>query len=105
MAGDQPAREHAIGGDGDAEFAAGRQDLVLDHARDQRIFDLQIDDRSDRGGAADRRRADLGKPDMADIAGLDQIGDGADGLLDRHVRIEPRGPVDVDVIGPQALQL
>jgi hypothetical protein len=35
MAADQPARQHAIGGDADAELAAGRQDAVLDAARDQ----------------------------------------------------------------------
>jgi hypothetical protein len=42
MSADQPARQHAIGGDADAELPASRQDLVLDAARDQRVFDLQI---------------------------------------------------------------
>ncbi len=31
-------------------------------------------------------------------------GDGADRLLDRHVGIEPRRPVDVDMVGAQPLQ-
>ena len=43
-------------------------------------------------------------PMCADVAGLDHLGDRADGLLDRHVRIEPGGAVDVDVVGAEALQ-
>ena len=61
MAADQAARQHAVGGDADAKLAAGRQDLVLDAARDQRIFDLQIADRMHGGGAPDRLRADFGQ--------------------------------------------
>ena len=44
------------------------------------------------------------RPMCADVAGLHQFGDGADGLLDRYVRIEPAGPVDVDVVGAEALE-
>ena len=61
------------------------EDLVLDAARDQRVLDLQVGDRVHRGGAADRLGADLGEPDVAHVAGLDQLGDRADGLLDRGV--------------------
>jgi len=57
-----------------------------------------------RGGAPDRLRADLGQADVAHVTGLHELGDRADGLLDRHVRVEPRRPVDVDVVGAQALQ-
>ena len=55
----RPRDRTAIGGDADAELAAGRQDLILDAARDQRIFDLQVGDRVDGVGAAQRLRADL----------------------------------------------
>src|SRR4029453_11701229 len=41
---DEAARENAIGGDGDTELAAGRENVVLDAARDQGIFDLEIRD-------------------------------------------------------------
>ena len=54
VAGEQAAGEHAVGGDADAELARRRQDLVLDPARDQRVLDLQVGDRVDGGGAADR---------------------------------------------------
>ena len=82
----------------------GRQDFILDAARDQRIFDLQIADRMHGGGAADRFGAHLRQADMADIAGLHHVGDGADRLLDRHVRIEPRRPVDIDMVDAEPLQ-
>ncbi len=52
VSADEAARQHAIGRDADAELAAGRQDAVLDAARDQRILDLQI---ADRCTAAARR--------------------------------------------------
>src|SRR5215217_3733514 len=56
------------------------------------------------GGAADGVGAHLRQADVAHVAGLDHLGDGADGVLDRHVRIEARGAVDVDVIDTQTLQ-
>ena len=104
VAADQATRQHAIGGDADAELAASRQDLFLDAARDQRIFDLQVGDRVHGRGAADRLGADLRQADMPDIACLHQIGDRADRILDRHIRIEPRRPVDVDMVDAQPLQ-
>ncbi len=44
------------------------------------------------------------RPMCADVAGLHQLGETADGLLDRYVWIEPAGPVDVDIVGAEALQ-
>ena len=104
MAGDEAARQHAVGGDADAERAAGRQDFTFDHAHDERIFDLQVGDRVNRRGAADGRCADLGEPDRPHIAGLDHIGDRADRILDRNVGVEPRRPIDVDHVDAEALQ-
>ena len=98
-----PRLEHAVGGDRDAERATGRQDRGLDPARDQRVLDLQIADRMRRGGAADRLGADLGEADVAHVARLDELGDRADGLLDRHVGIEASGTVDVDVLDSEAV--
>ena len=39
---------------------------------------------------------------MAHVAGLDQLPDGTDRFLDRDVRIESGGAVDVDVVDPEA---
>src|SRR3954470_17534418 len=90
MAADEPARQHTIGGDADAELAAGPQDVAFDATLDQRIFDLEICDRVHGVRAADGVGADLGQADMFDVAGLHEIGDAADGFLDRNVGIEPR---------------
>ena len=73
-------------------------------AADQRVLDLQVDDRVHRRGAADRLGADLGEADVADVAGLHQVGDRADGVLDRHRGIEARRAVDVDVVDAEARQ-
>ena len=73
--------------------------------RDIREYSIwRSDDRVHRGRPADRLRTDLGQPDRPDVAGLDHVGDRTDGLLDRHVRVEPSGTVDVDVVGAEALQ-
>jgi hypothetical protein len=84
VAADQAAGEHAIGRYADTERAAGRQDAVLDAAREQGIFDLEIADRMNRRRAADGGAADLREADVADMAGLHQVGDGAHRVLDRH---------------------
>lgn len=44
---DQAARQHAVGRDADAEVATGRQDGVLDATGDDRVLDLQVNDRMD----------------------------------------------------------
>src|SRR4051812_17387620 len=101
---DQAARQHAVGRDADAQLAAGRQDSVLDPARDQRVLDLQVADRVDRRGPADGPSPDLGQADMPDVARLHHVGDGTNSVLDRHLRVEARGPVDVDMIDAQPLE-
>ncbi len=104
VAADETTREHAVGRDGDAAFADHGQDRLLDAAGDQRILDLQVADRVDSRSAPDRLDADLREADVADIAGLHHVGDRPHRLLDRHARIKPRRPVDIDVVKPQALQ-
>lgn len=55
-------------------------------------------------GPAQRLGTDLRETDVADVAGLHQLGDRADRFLDRHVRRDASGPVDVDVIGVEAAE-
>ena len=55
-------------------------------------------------GPAQRSRAGLGQTQVADLAGLHQVGHGADGVLDRHVRIDAVLIQQVDVVGAEALQ-
>ena len=104
IAADQSAREDSVSGDADAQLATGWEDRVLDPTGDQRVFDLQVADRMDRSGAAECLRADLGQADVADPAFVDAVLERADGVLDRHLRIEPRGAIDVDHLDPQPLK-
>ncbi len=84
VTGEEAAGEHAVGSDADPELAAGGQDLLLDPARDERVLDLHVGD----GCTACARRIvsapDLGEAEVADVAGLDQLGDRTDRLLDRE---------------------
>ena len=55
-------------------------------------------------GAADRFCRSLGETDVANLASLDQAGHGADGLLDRNLRIDPMQVVEIDDIDAEALE-
>ena len=83
---DEAAGEHAIGDQRDAELAQGRQDVALDAAAEQRIFDLQRRDRMHRVRAPQRLGGRFRDADVAHVAGLHHVGDGADRVLDRHRR-------------------
>lgn len=55
-------------------------------------------------GAPDRRRAGLREPEIADLAGPDEVSDRSRDLLDRHGRIDAVLVEQVDAIRPQAPQ-
>jgi hypothetical protein len=55
-------------------------------------------------GAADGVRSDFGQPDVTNITSLHHLGDRPDRVFDRHGRIEPRGAIDVDVVGAKPAQ-
>ena len=103
-AAQQAARQHAVGGHADAELGKAREDLRLGSTTDERILDLQVGDRMHGVRAFDGVDPHLRQTDRADIASVDEVGNGANRVLDRHSRIEPGGPVDVDVIDAQPLQ-
>jgi hypothetical protein len=65
---------------------------------------LQRGDRVHGVGAADRFGRGLGKADVQDLALGHQFGQGADGVLDRRVRVDPVLVVEVDAVGSQPLQ-
>ena len=96
--------ERGIRHEADAEFAQQRQHLGLVVAGPQRVLRLQRGDRVHGVGAADRVDPGLGQPDVADLALGDQFGDGADGVLDRGVRVDPVLVVQVDVVGVEPSQ-
>ena len=95
-AGQQAAAERRVRDQRRAEFAAGRQNLGLDVAREERVLGLQRGDRVHRGRALERRRRDLRQTERADLAGAHQPGHRADRLLDRHSRVDAMRIVEVD---------
>ncbi len=104
LAAQQPARQYAVRGHADSEFAAHRQNLRLDAARHQRVLDLQVADGRHRMSAANRLRTHFRQPDVPHITLLDQIGNGADGVLDRHRRVESRRTINVDIVCAEPAQ-
>jgi hypothetical protein len=65
---------------------------------------LQCCDRVHGVGAADRCRRGLGQADVQDLALGHQFGEGANGVLDGSVRVDPVLVVEVDAVGAQPLQ-
>lgn len=57
-----------------------------------------------RRRSPDGLRANLGEANVAHVAGLDHLRDGPDGLFDGHCGVQPRRPVNVDVLHAQPLQ-
>ena len=104
VAGEEAVSERRVGHEADAELAQQRQQLGLRVAGPQGVLRLQRGDRVHGVGAADRRGAGLGQADVQDLALGDQLGQGADGVLDRGVRVDPVLVVEVDAVGAEPLQ-
>ncbi len=103
-AGQHPPAQRRIGHEADPQLAADRQDVVLDEAAPQGIFGLQGGDGMHRVGPAEGVDAGLRQAEEAHLALLDQPFHGADGVLDRHRRIDPVLVVEIDGLDPEALQ-
>ena len=95
---EQPAREHAVQRRADAELREHREDRVLRITARDRVLDLEIGDGMDLRRPPDRLGTDLGQPDRTYMAGLHQVRERADGVLDRYRRVQPRWAIHVDVI-------
>ena len=104
LAGQEPAPERAEGHEADAELLEGGQDLVLGLAPEQGVLALQRGDGLDGVGAADGVDAGLGHPEVADLAGLDELLDGAGDVLDGDVGVDAVLVEQVDGVGAQAAQ-
>ena len=82
----------------------GREDLVLEVAGEEGVLGLERGDRVDRVGPADGGRRGLGEPEVADLAGLHELGHRADGVLDRDRLVDAVLVVEVDVVDPEPLE-
>lgn len=96
--------ERRVRNEADAQLAQQGQQLGLDVAGPQGVFGLQRGDRVHGVRATNRLRRGLGQADAQDLAFGDQLGHGADGLLDGGVLVDPVLVVEVDPVGAQALQ-
>ena len=104
LAGEKAAAERAVRDEADAELATRREDAVLRIARPQRVLGLQRGDRMDLARAAQRLDAGLRQAEVADLAGLHEVGHRADRVLDRRARVDAVLVVEVDVIDAEPLQ-
>ena len=101
---EQPARQHAVGGDAHPQLAGSGQDRGLRSPAHERIFDLQGNDRSGFARPANRGRGRFGNSDVAHVARLDETRQRSIGVLNRGTRIDARRLIEVDVIRSQAAQ-
>ena len=103
-AGQETARQRAECHHRDAELAARVQHGHLGIARPQRVLGLHGRDRVHGMRCANRGRRHLRQPDRLDLAGLDQAGQRADAVLDRHLLVAAVQVVEVDGLDPQPRQ-
>ena len=100
----QPARIDAIGRDADAQLANRGQYLGLDTARNQRVLDLQRRNRMHGVCSSNRSGRRLRHADVAHVTRLHHLCDSANGILDRHRRIDARRLVQIHVVRTESLQ-
>ena len=104
LAGEQAAAERRVGDEADAERAHAAEDLPLRLAKEQRIFRLQRRDGMNRVRPPKACRRRLRKPEIADLPLPDELGHGADRVLDRCVRVDAMQIIEVDGFDPEAPQ-
>ncbi len=96
--------ERAVRHEPDPELLEGAQELRLGPAPPERVLVLGRRERLDRVGAAHRGRGRLGQAEVADLAGSDQVANGAGHILDRHRGVDPVLIHEVDAVGAQPAQ-
>jgi len=72
----------------------------------EQMWNLETDrgDRMNPVGAPDRLRSRFAQPEKTDLALLHQLGHGADGIFDRHRRIDAMLIVEIDHLDAEALE-
>ena len=110
LAAEHAALERRPRRDAEAQLARHRHQLLLDGALEQRVLDLQADERRpaaeprDDVGLGDLPRRRVGDAEVADLARAHEIVERGHRLLDRRVRVPVVQPVEIDVVGLQAAQ-
>ena len=104
LAGEEPASERTEGHEADAELLEGGQDRLFRLAPEEGVLALQGRDRLHRVSSADGVDTGLGQTEVSDLAGVDELLDGAGDLLDGDVRVDTVLVEQVDRVGAQATQ-
>ena len=110
LAAERAAPERTPRRDAEAELLRHRDELALDRALEERILDLQRDER--RPSAESRHRLRLrhlpgrrvAESQVANLALLDERIERAHRLLDGRRLVPGVKPVEIDVVGPQAAE-
>jgi hypothetical protein len=103
-AGQEAAAERAERHEADPQFAQDGQHVRLEVAFPDRILALQRRHGLHGVGAADRRGARLGQPEVQHLAFADQVFHRTRHILDRHVRVDAVLVQQVDAVRAQAGQ-
>ena len=110
LAAEHAALERRPRRDAEAELARHRHQLLLDGALEQRVLDLQPDERRpaaearDHVGLGDLPRRRVRNAEVAHLARAHEVLERRHRLLDRRVHVPVVQPVEVDVVGLQAPQ-
>ena len=89
----------------DAKLLTRLKHAVVFHASfDERVFGLDGGNRLNRVRAANGLRARLREAEVQNLPGLDQILDRAGHVFDRHGEIDAVLVVEIDAVGPEALE-
>ncbi len=104
LAGQETVTERRVGNEADAQLTQQRQQFGLRVAGPQGVLRLHGGDWVNGVRAANRSGASLRQTNVSDLALGDQLGQGACGVLDRGLRIDPMLVVQVDVVGAEPLQ-
>src|SRR5581483_3552899 len=104
LTGQKTAAERAIGDEANAQLANCGEEIVFRIARPQRVFGLEGGDGMYAVGAANGCRGGFRQTQVANLALPDEIGHGADGLLNRRFGIDAVLVIEIDEIDVQALE-
>jgi hypothetical protein len=103
-AGQEAAAERRVRHEADPELAQHRQHLGLRVARPEGVLALHGRDGMHGVRPTDGVDRGLREPVTAQLAGLDQLGEGADGVFDRDLRVDAVLVIEIEVVGAKPAQ-
>src|SRR4051794_12231570 len=102
-AGEEALAQRAVRHEPDAELLAGAQNFFLGTPPPQRVLALDGRHGLDRVSPADRVGGRLGQAEVLDLAGFDELLDGAGDFFDGHLWVDAVLVVEVDGVDAESL--